>query len=250
MGRRYRERYGYPLGPPRDRRAAPPGGISITPWERLEEIPSVVLPYTLLYSDVSFLTLVGPDVSAWQDAWGLGASAHNATASANRPSFDGTNVVFDKALGERMVWDFSTPEGANDWTWVVGTDLADTSPQYLFDIATGRLAVVKHGTPTAYLKYYLGSGSYNGLIPIAAGPQVLTYVMKATNQGEAWLNNVQYGSGLTYSQKALSGAARLNADYTGGYPTGQAVRFIAVYQGADAADCAAIRAAAMSIMGL
>lgn len=219
------------------------------PWDDLFNAPSTITPITLLYADSSFITAPGGDVTAWSDAWAGGAAAHDASAAGNNPSWDGTDVVFDLANTESMVWDFSSAEGVGDWTIAFGMNQVSVAAQAdLADWLNGRLVLA-----TGYFgndAYYYGSWRDSGAASVT-GAQYLVYCLKNPNQGEVRRNAVSLATGLGYGSCALGGTVALGARYDrASSHADMKLRFAAIYSGVNAADTAAIEAVCASILGL
>lgn len=161
-------------------------------------------------------------VGYWQDRSGNGYHATRAS-DTTRPTLttqNGKNVLnFD---GANDWLHLALSEIAGTFTWIIAFQPDDVPgvPQYLIDIATGRL-ILAWGTGSGggnFTSVY--DGTWRDIALQTAGIQILTFeLVNGTNTSKLYKNGIQIGSNFTYAQKALGGAAQAIGAFNNGAGT-------------------------------
>lgn len=162
----------------------------------------------------------GGRVAGWanQAAWGQTFSqgtltkqpTYSATGfgSTSMPSlgFSASNTT---SLAQSVI-----SQAAADYTFIFACNPTATSSAqglWLMDVVTGRIICTQHNTVNQKVAYFDGT-TYRGTGNPTTGAQILSFQLTATNLGAIYRNGAALDSpGLTWTQKALSGAITIGS---------------------------------------
>lgn len=226
------------------------GAGAADPWDQIHDSFSSNSPLWLQYYHADFLTKVGDDVSQWDDAWGLGAAPHPATASVNRPSDDGTYVVFDKSNNEYMVYNFATGEPSEDRTHFAIFKKNAIFGQNCFFSANsgGHLFYINRLAPPEGLHTYDGAFRlYGGKLSASTKYYVVWEHKAGIATASVRVDGVQVGSKLDGINLAVTNTAFLMASGPGSDTADVSLLCYGAAAGVNSADTTALEAVLASL---
>lgn len=232
-------------------KAGRPSG-TIPYWNQLRDDVNVIVPISCWPYHLDYLALITGRIAGWLDAWILGAAAHNGAQS--NPSYralaGATDAEFTQANIEHMVLDFSTPEIAGDFTWLMGINLVGSPPRNatMLGIQTGKLRVGGD-----WDSYYFDDGTKQDTgVTVINTATYMTLMHKAGVASSSFRKNgALMGAKKNATARAIGGICRMGCpetSYSDSLPGD--VRFIALFRNTNDTDTGIIEAIAATELGL